>query len=611
MILQALHQLYGRLERDRTAGLPKPNHSIQDISYKIVLSDDGAAHQIQDIRAPEVRVNKAGRETSELKPIQLILPGDARASERSYTPCVLWDDTRFLFGWHGKQDDQSNNKRCFESFKAFHLEYESQISSIAYSAVCTFLRGWNPEDAAKNPTLAALKHGRGVFQIRGTAGYVHDDPKFVRWWESKCATTADEIRGQCLVTGQEDAPIAPTHPGIFDIPGVAYTGGALVSFNDRAYESYGNTDAQGYNAPVSKNAAFRYSAALNWLLTSKRQRLRVGDAATVFWTEEPTPAENLLPILLDSGNAPQDPALLLSLHSALENIATGKIAPASFGDPQTCYFILGLVVANKGRLGVRFWHTSTLGDLAANLQKHHRDLAIVRQWDETNTKRQPDPKVPGIYALLRQTARDADGIPPLLGGALIRAILLGTRYPEALFQKVMSRVRVAERDQNGNPTDRVTYLRAAIIKAFLNRNHQLDIPMSLDTTRTEPAYLLGRLFAALEKTQEDALPGINATIRDRFYSAASATPGAVFARILRTYQHHLSKAPSVWAEKFGSQRAQAMKIGRESLVQEIMGSLQTFPAHLNLQQQGQFAIGYYHQRKDFFTKKDKPDTAQA
>jgi CRISPR-associated protein Csd1 len=155
----------------------------------------------------------------------------------------------------------------------------------------------------------------------------------------------------------------------------------------------------------------------------------------------------------------------------------------------------------------------------------------------------------------------------------------------------MGRLRSGEKDRNGNSAERVTYLRAAILKAFLNRNHHKQLPMSLDPNRTETSYLLGRLFGVLEKTQEDAQPGINATIRDRFYSAASATPGTVFPRILRTYQHHLSKLEG------------GMKVNRERLVQEIVGSIQSFPSHMNLQDQGQFAIGYYHQRKDFFTKK--------
>lgn len=590
MILQALYQLYGRLADERVDGLPPLNYSRQDISYKIVLASDGS-YEIHDVRSPVTAKSKGGKEKTEMRPIQVVLPGDARASERSYTPCVLWDDTRFLFGWHGRQEDQKNNIKCFESFKAFHLGIENEVASPAFSEVCRFLRNWNPRDAENNPTLAELKQGRGVFQIQGQTHYVHDDPVFADWWAKQRAASG-EVHGQCLVTGKDTTDITRLHPGIFDIPGVPYTGGSLVSFNDSAYESYGKEggdSGQGLNSPVSKAAAHRYGAALNWLLASNRQRLRIGDATTVFWTDEKSQAEALLPFLLDSSSSPQDPALLALLQTTLSNISAGRTEPECFGKSETLYYILGLVV-NKGRLSVRFWHTSTLGDLAANLQKHHNDLAMVRQWDETNSKN-PEPKLPGVYALLKQTARDADGIPPLLGGALMRAILLGIKYPEALFQKVMGRVRVAERDLNGNPLDRVTYVRAAIIKAFLNRNHQLKLTMSLDTTRTETAYLLGRLFAVLEKTQQDALPEINATIRDRYYSGASATPAVVFPRILRTYQHHLGKLEG------------GHKVNRERLVQEIVDLISTFPGNLNLQQQGQFAIGYYHQRKDFFTKK--------
>ena len=152
---------------------------------------------------------------------------------------------------------------------------------------------------------------------------------------------------------------------------------------------------------------------------------------------------------------------------------------------------------------------------------------------------------------------------------------------------MLNRIR-ADRD--------IGYLRCAILKAFLNRNHQLDLPMSLDPDRLEPAYRLGRLFAALEKTQEDALPGLNATIRDRFYGAASSTPRAVFPRLLRTYQHHLSKAVG--------ERGLGLKINRERLVQEICASLGDMPAHLGLEGQSLFALGYYHQRLAFYTKTD-------
>jgi CRISPR-associated protein Csd1 len=582
MILQALYQLYGRLAEDPASGLPKPGYSLQGISFKVVLHPDGRLLEIAAVK------DEKGRSVS------VLVPGMAKPSGAGINPCFLWDNTGYMLGFKVDDPKPERSLKSFEAFKERHLAAEKAIGSGAFSAVCRFLEAWNPAEAGGNPTLAQTKTGFGVFQIAGEPGYVHDAPAVRQWWESQSDSAPKEgENGICLITGKE-AALAQLHdPAIKGVAGAQSSGAKLVSFNLDAFSSYGKE--QSFNAPAGEEAAFAYCNALNHLLASDRRRFRVGDATTVFWTEKPERAEDLLPFLVDAGKTPEDEGLKQRLAAVMEKIADGKLSGDDLGDAGTRFYLLGLS-PNASRLSVRFWHTSTLGELAANLQKHHSDLAIVRQWDETNSKN-PDPKVPGLYALLRQTARDADGIPPLLGGALMRAILLGTNYPDAFFQKVMSRVRVAEKDQNGNPTDRVTYLRAAIIKAFLNRNHQHQITMSLDITRTDTAYLLGRLFAVLEKTQQDALPEINATIRDRFYSGASATPGAVFPRILRTYQHHLGKLEG------------GHKVVRERLVQEIMESLTGFPGHLNLQQQGQFAIGYYHQRKDFFTKKPAGEEA--
>ena len=223
------------------------------------------------------------------------------------------------------------------------------------------------------------------------------------------------------------------------------------------------------------------------------------------------------------------------------------------------------------------------------MRDHQRCIETVREFTAVNSKRPPDAEFPPVWQLLGQTARVSDEIPPLLGGALTRAIVTGSNYPEGLLTAVIRRIH-ADRQ--------ISYLRAALIKAVLVRNHQQTIPVMLDTDQTDPAYLLGRLFSALEKTQEEAQPGINATIRDRFYSSASATPSSVFPRLLRTYQHHLAKLNS------------GAKITREKAVQDILAPIESsgFPAQLSLKAQGIFAIGYYHQRKAFFTKKE---TAEA
>lgn len=584
MILQALHQLYGRLAEDPANGLPKPGYSLQGVSFKVVLHPDGRLHEIQAVR------DENGRSVSTL------VPGGAKPPGQGVNPCFLWDNTGYMLGFKPDDPKPERTTKTFEAFRQKHLDLEKDISSPVFSAVCRFLESWLPEQAAEHPALAATKTGFGVFQIIATPGYVHDDAQVKTWLEKQTPKSEQGERGLCLVTGQESALAKLHDPAIKGVIGAQSVGAKLVSFNLDAFTSYGKE--QSFNAPVGEDAAFAYCTALNHLLASESRRFRVGDSTTVFWTEKPSEAEDLLPFMMDSTREePEDATLKVRLQAVLEKIAAGKLAGDDLGDAQTRFYILGLA-PNASRLSIRFWHSSTLGDLAANLQRHQDDLAIVRQWDEANSKH-PDPKVPGHYLLLRQTARDADGIPPLLGGALMRSILLGTAYPDALYQKVISRVRVAEKDRNGNAADRVPYLRAAIIKAYLNRNHQLHIPMSLDTTRTEPAYLLGRLFATIEKVQQEALGDVNASIGDRFYSAASATPAAVFSRLLRTHRHHLAKLPV------------GLKIIREKLVQDINEGLSSFPSHLNLQQQGIFAIGYYHQRKDLFTKIDKTTETSA
>jgi CRISPR-associated protein Csd1 len=204
-------------------------------------------------------------------------------------------------------------------------------------------------------------------------------------------------------------------------------------------------------------------------------------------------------------------------------------------------------------------------------------------------KRPADPEFPPAWLLLQQTARETKNVPSILSGPLLHAIITGIRYPEGLYAAVMRRIRA---------DSVVNYPRACLIKGYLNRNLNKEVSMSLDSSRADPAYRLGRLFATLEKTQQDALGGnLNKTIRDSFYSSASATPGSVFPRLLRTYQHHIAKLEG------------GRRVNREKLIQEILDPLGTFPTHLGLPDQGLFAIGYYHQTRDFYAKRG--DTEQS
>jgi len=620
MILQSLYQLYNRLAENPDNGLPSPGYSLQNISFCVVIREDGSLVEIQPKFTETIEIGKNGKEKKTTRPLSLLVPGQAKPPGQGMNPCFLWDNTGYMLGFKptdtkkSEADQEKERQRAIASFEAFrtrHLEAELSVADSSFSSVCRFLEQWSPDDAENHPILKDITSGFGVFQISSQTRFVHQTPAIANWWKQQSTKITNAESLFCLVTG-EVKPVALTHePAIKGVKDAQSSGAKLVSFNEKAYESFGKEDGrkvgQGRNAPVSEEAAFAYCNALNWLLANRR--FRIGDATTVFWTAAPTPAETLFPWMISGVPDAEDTETKQRIQSILERISRGTLASDDLGDPNVPYFILGLS-PNASRLSVRFWHTGTLAELTANLKRHLTQLEIVRQWDESNSKN-PEPLYPSSYQLLRQTARDADHIPPLLGGSLMRAILLGTRYPDTLINGVMNRIRVVEKKPKGEGSlDNVTYLRAAILKAWLIRNHNQHITIMLDETNTNPGYLLGRLFAVLEKTQQDALPGINATIRDRFYSSASATPRAVFGRLLRMYPNHLGKAQSEWASKIGLENAMKRKNGREILCQNILDLLSDFPAHLNLQNQAQFALGYYHQRKALYPTKAKTEETE-
>jgi CRISPR-associated protein Csd1 len=380
------------------------------------------------------------------------------------------------------------------------------------------------------------------------------------------------MNGHCLVTG-EIAPIQRLHTQFKGLRGGQSSGKSIVSINFDAAESYGRT--QAYNSPVSIAAEFKGSTALKYLIRSEHQKLYIDETAVLFWTERDSPVEGFFGLALD----PRDTVLSDNneLTVFLQTIREGKW-PTDY-DPGIRFYILGLS-PNAARLSVRFWHVSTVKDICTKLGQHFSDLSMIRSFDS-------DPEYPGMWRLLKETCnqKSQDKTPsPLLGGVVMQAILNGTLYPQALLSAVIGRIRA---DQT------VNYVRAAIIKAVLTRKHRIfnngmEVSVSLDKENKNLAYLIGRLFAVLEKAQQDAIPGANTTIKDRFYGSASATPRVVFPQLLRLAQHWIAKAEYGWV--------------RDKQIEEIVGEIKEFPAHLAIDEQGLFAIGYYQQRQDFFKK---------
>jgi CRISPR-associated protein Csd1 len=580
MILQSLHTLYSRLKDDPAYSIPSLGYSLQKITFVVVLKPDGILFGIQDARIGERK-----------SPRQIRVLGYTKSSGSALNPCFLWDNTAYMLGFKSEGENPERSKASFEVFRNRHLNAEQEINSPKFSAVCRFLESWQPAKALEHAVLSEVSTGFGLFQILGETSFIHEDAAIDRWWKNNLAADHEPgPKGQCLIIGRS-AAIARLQPMIKGISG-GKAQAALVGFNDSAYESYGKE--QSYNAPISEAAAFEYAMALNSLLDGpmkSKHRTTLADMTIAFWTDKPSLVEDIFAQFASNGaqinnlDSVQSESLRQKIALFLDALRQGteKYPDIEQDAGKTNFYILGLS-PNAARVSVRLFLRTTIRGLLDNLRKHYHDMTIERQFGAD--AKLPDPEFPPTWLLLRQTARNSDGIPPILAGPLMRAILSGSRYPDGLFSALMRRIH-ADRDIN--------YLRACIIKGYLNRNQGREITMSLDTERSDPAYRLGRLFAALEKTQGDALGNLNASIRDRFYSSVSSTPRSVFPRLLRTYQHHLGKLEG------------GRKVNRERLVQEIIGPLVNFPAHLNLADQGLFAIGYYHQMQRFYQKKEDVD----
>jgi CRISPR-associated protein Csd1 len=597
VILQRLAEYYDRVAGDAASAsrLPKRGYSVQKISFCVVLTPQGRLQQFQSLL-----------DTAQKAP-SFLVPGQAKSSGSGINPCLLWDNAAYMLGF--KPDDQKpeRTRASFEAFRDKHLSIESEINSGAFSAVCTFLRDWSPPLSTRHSDdLKEITRNCGVFRIAGQERFVHEDAAFVAWWLSRGAGDDDGApTGMCLVTGQGQTIARLHEPKVKGVRGTQSAGALLVSFNDPAYESYGKS--QSFNAPVGSAAAFKYANALNFLLDRDDRRVLLGDATVVFWAERPSPIESFISDLLSERTLPhpdvpaEDQGRVDQVRLFLSELRHGHTTDNAV-DPEgaTRFFVLGLS-PNASRIAVRFWMDTTVAEIENRLRQHMEDVELggaredefplmIRRIVQATGRAEIDAKG-------RVKNYDGGSISPLLAGAVARAVLTGGPYPEVLLSAMVRRIR---------SDGAISRPRIAAIKACLNRNSRLrgnskEVPVALDPSRSEPAYVTGRLFALLEKIQEDGSEGgLNTTIKDRYFSSASATPRVVFPRLIRLSQHHLAKLD------------RGRKVYREKQLGEIVGKLDGFPTHFNLEDQGLFAVGYFHQREDLFTRKDdKPKEDQS
>ncbi|HAL40699.1 MAG TPA: type I-C CRISPR-associated protein Cas8c/Csd1 [Polaromonas sp.] len=585
MILQALDDYYRRKcdDADPAQRLPVFGLEQKEIPFLLEITTEGELIQLLDTRTLNEKKKKVA---------QIFRMPQGVKKTSGVAANLLWDTLEYVLG----VDTKGKPERVAEQ----HAHFVARVDALPQSAhddagiqaILKFFACFNLPQLEAQPAWAQALESNAVmsFRLHGDVDLVCQRPAVVKA-VLNVATDDDARLAMCLVTG-DDAPIQRLHTSIKGVWGAQSSGANIVSFNARAFESYGKTERQGENAPVSQAAAFAYTTALNHLLRKDSgQRIQVGDASTVFWAEKESEFETTIPDIF--GEPPKDDPDqgARAVQALLFAVQTGKLGGP---DGVNRFHVLGLA-PNAARISIRFYHCLPLHELGERILQHFKDLEIVRG--------PHDPQYPSLFRLLAAVAvqNKADNIPPNLGGAIVDAVFAGpdVPYPSLWLNAAVGRCRA---EQN------VNYLRAAAIKACLNRQirrssvtptnqpPEKEFLSMLDLTNPSPAYRMGRLFAALEKIQEEASPGLNATIRDRYYGAASSTPVAVFTTLLRLKNSHLKKLPvgrGMWFEK---------------LLGEILGTVSDFPRHLPLPDQGRFALGYYHQRQDFFTKKPDDST---
>ena len=574
MILQALTRYYEDLLS--RGEIDAPGWTPAKISYALCLDGEGQLTQV----IPTMEEVTKGKKTV-LQPQVFPLPAAVKRAS-NIASNFLWDNSAYLLGVDRKPE---RSFKCFNEAAALHHKILDGTESACARAILAFFDTWQPEHAAEYPVLAGqfeeVTAGANLlFRVDGC--YPQKDAAIREAWQKyRESSDPDAVRMQCLVTGREDE-ITATHPAIKGVRDAQSSGAALVSFNALAFCSYGRE--QSYNAPVGKYAAFAYTAALNYLLADKENVQTIGDTTVVCWAEG---AEDIyqtfgVAALFGGGKAGLSDD---DLRAALKRLANGLPCDDLGIDPNRPFYILGLA-PNAARLSVRFFLRDSFGALMKNVNDHYERMEIVRPAYEKFTY------LP-LWALLRETVnlKSSNKEPsPSMAGATARAIFSGGRYPASLLEATMLRIR-AERH--------ITWGRAAIIKAYYLKNPHEDCPkevltVSLNEASTDTAYTLGRLFSVYEAVQQNANPGINATIKDKYFNSAAAMPASIFPVLNNLYQKHLRKLET------------GQRIYYDKQVMALKGILgESYPARMTLAQQGAFDLGYYHQTQKRYTKKEE------
>lgn len=592
MLVKALCDYYDILAE--TGQVLPIGYSNVKVHYLVALTPDG---KIDDIIDWQVTENYSAGNKIKEKPMprNVIMP--KRADPTKTESYIIEHRPLYLFGLNFENDvltpyDKTQKAiKSHKDFKEKNTEFLSGVDSPLANSYRKFIENWNPEEETDNPFLLNLgkeySSSYFAFCLSGRPDLLlHEDDAVKQKWESCLEKQEEDIKvvSQCAVTGEIE-PIARLHGKIKGVKG--QKAGLLISFNNKADESYGNE--QSYNSNISQKAAAKYVEALNFLLADKNHKTVLDDMTVLFWAVSKEKKYSDLFSALISGSsetmsAEQTEEMLSELMSAARrgNVSSERIADISGIDPNVDFYIAGLK-PNSSRISVKFLYRRKYGEILHNIASHQNDLEIVGQAGKIELWQ--------IKRELISPKSSNESIDPALLSKIFEAVLYGTAYPDYLISVMIRRVKT-DTDQKFN------YIRAGIIKACINRKQRQlcqeeELKVALDRENTNPAYLCGRLFAVLERLQQAASNNsLNRTIKDSYFASAASKPAVIFPKLIKLAQNHLGKVnASVFYNK---------QIG------EIMNMLnEEFPEVLPLVEQGKFMIGYYQQMQSFFEKKEK------
>ena len=593
MILKALADYYDRLADDPSVDVPPYGFEDKPIPFLIVLDKQGGFRNIRDTRTGQGKERAA-------RSFRLPL-GEKKTS--GIKENMLWDNPQYVLGASKSNEarDVEKAENACAAFKKRACKDLAGIDDDGVRALFAFFSGDGVSSVKDHDLFQDImaENANITFMLDGDSGLIAQRPKVVQRIKELYEIHKGESQVSAISGTNDDVSVL--HTAIKGVWGAQTSGANIVSFNDEAYCSHGKTKKdQGLNAPIGKHNEFAYTTALNLLLAkSSHQRMQIGDASTVFWAKNPCDFETGFVSYLNPKKG-EEAVSYEKIKGLLSAVKSG-IPPTEGEIP---FYVLGLA-PNASRIAIRFWYSGNVKEIKERVAQHFVDIEMVRGSYDPEFLSMP--RI--ISATTRHSAKhpygDSGDVIPHLAGEMFDAVIKGTPYPRTLLQKIVNRVKAEQAlsDSKGKRLENVTFARAALIKGFLvrasrlNNTQQKEVSVALDRTYDNIGYVLGRLFAVLERIQEVAQgKGLNKTIRDTYFSGAVSSPQVVFKRIQDLSIHHLAKIKNsgrstVWLEK---------ELGE---IMDLMPK-EGPPTTLSLEDQGRSAVGYYHQRQDFFRKKE-------